>query len=59
MNTGYIPVCATRIITFRFGLQASIGTPSGNSNDSRCFSYHIAVNDYLTSIKNIYLDKGH
>ena len=52
-------MCHTCIITFRFGLQASISMPSVNSDDSRCFLYHIVVHDYLTSIKNIYLDKGH
>ena len=48
-------MCHTCIITFRFGLQAPISVPSVNSNDSRCFFYHIAVHDYLTSIKKKHL----
>ena len=43
-------MCHTCIITFRFGLEASVSTPSVNSNDRRCFSYHFNSSAWLFNI---------
>ena len=43
-------MCHTCIITFRFGLQASISMPSVNSNDSSCFSYRFNSSAWLFNI---------